>query len=123
MKKHIITITALSLATPLFAAAQTQLNNVSDVGQFIINLINQVAVPVVFALAFVVFIFGVFRAFIVGANDESAKEKGKNLIIWGIGGMVIMLTVWGLVHIITGSFGTNNSGPGQLPSAGVNIGG
>ncbi len=123
MKKHIITIIALTLTTPLFAFAQTHLGNISDVGQFIINLINGVFVPVIFALAFIVLLWGLFQAFIIGANDETAKGKGKHLIMYGIGGLVIMLTIWGLVHIITGSFNTQNTGPGKLPTAGVGIGG
>lgn len=123
MKKHIAVISALTLMTPLLASAATSINNISGAGQFIISTINGVLVPVIFALAFLVLLVGLFKAFIIGANDENAKDQGKNLIIYGIGGMVAMLTIWGLVHIITGSFSTNNSGPGTLPSAGVNIGG
>ncbi len=123
MKKHITIIAGLALMTPLFAFAQTSITNISGAGQFIIGIVNGVLVPVIFTLAFIVLLWGLFQAFIIGASDTEAKDKGKNLIVYGIGGLVIMLTIWGLVHIITGSFSTTNSGPGKLPTSGVNIGG
>ncbi|HQU07659.1 MAG: hypothetical protein B7X04_01975 [Parcubacteria group bacterium 21-54-25] len=123
MKKNIAAITMLALVTPVLAFAQTSINNISGAGQFIINTINGILVPVLFAVAFIVLLWGLFKAFVLGANDEEAKGEGKNVIMYGIGGLVVMLTIWGIVHIFTGSFSTQNSGPGQLPSAGVNIGG
>jgi hypothetical protein len=124
MKKALAltTATAAALALPLVSFAAT-LNNLSDVGSFIINVINNILVPVIFAVAFIVFVWGAFDAFILGATDESAKEKGKNLMLWGLIGFFVMVSVWGLVNILTGtvSFG-NNSGV-NAPKAGVNIGG
>ena len=101
-----------ALALPGLALAQTQqVNNVTDIGTLIINLINNVAVPVVFAMAFIVFIFGIFRYFVVGGHDEEAKAKGQALMIWGIVGFFLMLSVWGLVHILTGSVGLDSRVP------------
>jgi hypothetical protein len=52
------------------------------------------------------------------------KTKGKNLMLYGLVGFFVMVSVWGLVNILTGTFGFgNNSGPsGGTPSAGVRIG-
>lgn len=115
-----IALSALALPLVSFAA----INNISDVGSFIINTINNIIVPVLFAVAFIVFLWGAFQAFILGAQSEDVKEKGKNLMLWGLIGFFVMVSVWGLVNILTGtiSFG-NNSGPtGGTPKAGVNIG-
>ena len=125
MKKAIVR-TALSLAVfalPLVAAAA--INNVSDLGTFIINTINAVIVPVLFAVAFIVFLWGAFQTFILGANSEEVKTKGKNLMLWGLIGFFVMVSVWGLVNILTGSIGFgNNRGPsGGLPSSGTQVGG
>ena len=127
MKKVIaISSSALALASfPLVTFAAT-INNISDVGSFIINTINNVIVPVLFAIAFIVFLWGAFDAFILGATGGEAKDKGKNLMLWGLIGFFVMVSVWGLVNVLTGtvSFGGSNSGPnGGLPKAGVNIGG
>jgi hypothetical protein len=106
MKK--IAYIGTALALPFFALAQT-INSAQDLASFTINLINNVAVPLVFALAFIVFIWGVFRFFILGGHDAAKQKSGKELMIWGIVGFALMLSVWGLVHILTGTLSTNNT--------------
>lgn len=105
------------LVLPLaFAHAQNTVNSVQDAGAFLIGLINNVAVPVVFALAFIVFIWGVFQVFILGGTNEEAKEKGRALMIWGLIGFFVMVSVWGLVRILTGTVGLTNNVP-SYPTA------
>lgn len=113
--------TLAALLTPLVAFAA--LNNLSDAGSLVINTINNVLVPVLFAVAFIVFLWGAFYTFILGAQSEETKEKGKNLMLWGLIGFFVMVSIWGLVNILTGtvSFG-NSSGPsGGVPNAGVQV--
>ncbi|MDE2173298.1 MAG: hypothetical protein KGJ31_01705 [Patescibacteria group bacterium] len=124
MKKALAltTLTFSAFALPLVSFAA--INNISDVGSFIINLINNIIVPVLFAVAFIVFLWGAFTTFILGANSDDVKEKGKNLMLWGLVGFFVMVSIWGLVNILTGTVSLNNSGPtGGTPTAGVNIGG
>ncbi len=120
--KKVLTLTFAALALPLVSFAATSVSNVSDVGNLIIGTINNVLVTVLFALAFIVFIWGVFQAFILGAGNDEAKEKGKSLMLWGLIGFFVMVSVWGLVNILTGtiSFG-NNAGVTQ-PSSGTQAG-
>lgn len=92
---------------PLFAAAQV--DSLQELGSFIIDLINNVAVPLVFAIAFIVFIWGIFQYFIQGGHDEEAKDKGKSLMLWGLIGFFIMVSVWGLVNILTGTLVTDDT--------------
>lgn len=107
MKK--LGIIGAALAFPALAFAQV--NSIQDAGSFLIGLINNVAVPVIFALAFIVFIWGVFQFFIIGAGNEEAKEKAKALMLWGLIGFFVMVSVWGLVHILTGTVSLTNSVP------------
>jgi hypothetical protein len=125
--KKALTLTALSsltFALPLIASAAT-ITNISDVGSFIINTINNILVPVIFAIAFIVFLWGAFETFIIGANDPGVKDKGKNYMLWGLIGFFVMVSVWGLVNILTGtvSFGSNTGPSGGTPTSGVRIGG
>ncbi len=117
MKKALIALAAFAVPLVSFAA----INNVSDLGTFIINTINNVIVPVLFAVAFIVFLWGAFTTFILGATTEEAKEKGKSLMLWGLIGFFVMVSIWGLVNILTGSFNLGGtSGPtGGLPSSGT----
>ncbi|MBP6869018.1 MAG: hypothetical protein KBC16_02815 [Candidatus Pacebacteria bacterium] len=100
------------------ALAFAQIDNIQELGRFVIDdMINGVAVPFIFAIAFLVFIFGIFQYFIQGGHDEEAKDKGKSLMIWGLIGFFVMVSVWGLVSILTNTFETNND-PIDVPSAG-----
>ncbi len=120
MKKVIAFASGISaaFAVPLVSFAQTaSVTNISGVGTFIINTINNIIVPVLFAVAFIVFVWGAFNTFILGANSEEVKEKGKNLMLWGLIGFFVMISVWGLVNILTGSVALNQ-GQAAFPGAG-----
>ena len=108
--------TLATFALPLISlAAPTDLKTT---GELIINTINNVLVPVLFAAAFIVFLWGAFDTFIVGANNEEVKEKGKNLMLWGLIGFFVMISVWGLVNILTGPTGFTGGAPtGGTPQA------
>ncbi|MGE5541377.1 MAG: pilin [Bacillota bacterium] len=98
-----------AFALPYLAFAQ--INSAFDAGRIIIDLINNVAVPIVFALAFIVFIWGIFQYFIQGGHDEEKREGGKQLMLWGLIGFFVMVSVWGLVHVLTGTFNLNSNVP------------
>jgi len=123
--KKALTISSLVAAFALPLVSFAAINNVSDAGSFVINTINNILVPVIFAIAFIVFLWGAFDAFILGANNGEVKEKGKNLMLWGLIGFFVMVSVWGLVNILTGTinFGSSSGPTGGTPSAGVQVGG
>jgi Type IV secretion system pilin len=107
---------------PAFAFAQTSpvLNSVQDVGDFLTVLINNVAVPLIFTLAFLYFLWGVFRYLIQGAADAEKREEGAKMVLWAIIGFFVMISVWGLVRILTGTFRTDSNESAtqrELPNA------
>lgn len=123
MKKisAIITGSLAVFAVPFVSFAQV-VTDLTGVGGWIINLINNVLVPVLFAVAFIVFIWGAFTTFILGANDDDVKTKGKNLMLWGLIGFFVMVSIWGLVNILTGSIQFGQTvGPTTVPGAGVQV--
>ena len=113
--------TLVALALPLVSLAQT-VSNISDAGSVIINTINYVPVPVLFAIAFIVFLWGAFQTFIVGANSEDAKEDGKNLMLYGLIGFFVMVSIWGLVNILTGTVRFGNTQGVDTPKSGTQVG-
>jgi NADH:ubiquinone oxidoreductase subunit 2 (subunit N) len=125
MKKVSAFIASISaLALPIIVSAQaTQVNNLSQAGSFIINTINNIIVPVLFAIAFIVFLWGAFQTFIMGASSEETKDKGKALMLWSLIGFFVMISIWGLVGILTGTvgFGNNGAAPTNLPKANVTL--
>ena len=112
MKKF--AVIAAAWALPLLAAAQVR--SIQEAGGVVTQIINGVLVPLVFAIAFIVFIWGVFQYFIAGGHDEEAKEKGKSLMLYGLIGFFLMVSVWGLVNILVGTFNLSQTPP-NLPGA------
>lgn len=82
----------------------------------IITLINSTLVPLVFALAFIVFLWGVAKAYILSRGNQTTVKEGHQLIIWGIAGFVVMLSVWGLVNVFANTFGLTNDAAPPLPT-------
>jgi uncharacterized BrkB/YihY/UPF0761 family membrane protein len=64
-----------------------------------------VLLPFLVALGVIVFVIGVIQYVI--ADDEEAKTKGRNRMIYGIIGMAVIMALWGLVRIVTNTFDLN----------------
>ena len=71
----------------------------------IIGIINTVIVPVILALAFLVFIWGVIRYFFMSGGEEKKREEGRQFVLWGVLGMVLLFSVWGLVSLLLSTLG------------------
>lgn len=115
-----------SFFAPAFVFAQTGINTsaITPYSNGIINVINGILVPVLMAIAFIVFIWGVFKYFIYNADNEAERTKGKEFVLWGIIGFVVILSVWGLVAIVAQTFGLQSgSGSPTPPTFGTPSGG
>jgi hypothetical protein len=98
---------AASFALPMLALAQV--SDVQDLGTKIIDIINTVLVPLVFALAFIVFLWGVFTYFIAGGANDEKRKTGQQLMIWGLVGFLVMLSVWGIINLLLGTLDLNTN--------------
>ncbi len=76
----------------------------------IVNAINLYIVPVLFAVAFLVFLCGVYKYFILGATNEGEKRDGRKFVFWSIIGFVVIFSVWGLVGLLGSTFGLSPGG-------------
>ena len=112
MKKHYkILVSSAALLLPALALAQS----VDTIfGQFI-NLINRFLIPALFAVAGLIFLWGVFR-YITSGGDEEKRAEGQKLIVWGLVGLAIMVGFWGLVNAVVSFFGLNTSTIQNLPT-------
>jgi hypothetical protein len=89
---------------------------ITDLGDVIIGVINGILVPVLFALAFIIFLWGIAKAYIFSSGDPAKVKQGHTLILWGLIGFAVMFSIWGLVNIVVDTFGLAESGPrGGLP--------
>lgn len=76
----------------------------------IINIINNYLVPMLMALAFIVFLWGIYKYFILGAAEEGEKAEGRNFALWGVIGFVIILSLWGIVNIVRDTLNFSQGG-------------
>jgi hypothetical protein len=60
-------------------------------------------IPFIFALALLVFLWGLTRAWILGAGDEKNVTAGKQIAFAGILGLVVMTAVWAIVELVRSS--------------------
>lgn len=92
------------------------MQQLTNIANSIITFINNVAVPLVFAVAFIVFIFGVFRYYIAGGANAEKRKEGTQLIMYSLIGFAVMIVVWGLVNVIVGTLGITNNARPALPT-------
>ena len=72
------------------------LKNFSD---FIVNP----AIFVIFAVGFFLFVWGLVQ-FILNLDNESGRTEGVKHMLWGIVGMFIMVSVYGIIMLLNSTF-------------------
>ncbi len=110
-------ITGLIYALPALAFAQTfgTGGGLTSYLKSIVNFANNVIIPLIIAAAILFFIWGMFQYFILGGADEEKRSKGKQLLIWSVVGLVLMLSIQGIVNMASGAFGFGSSSSIQTP--------
>ncbi|MEA2112775.1 MAG: hypothetical protein U9P50_02265 [Patescibacteria group bacterium] len=77
-----------------------------EVTTLITKINSEIIAPIIlllFSLSLVMFFWGL-ADFIRGANNEVARKTGKDHMIWGVVGMFIMVSAWGIVLITINTF-------------------
>ncbi|MDO8566902.1 MAG: hypothetical protein Q7R58_01980 [bacterium] len=80
-------------------------SNICYVASTILYIINNVLVPVLFAVAFIVFLYGIVVKYIFSHGDQTKVSEGHKLILWGLVAFVVMISLWGLVNVVANTFG------------------
>ncbi|MEK7647165.1 MAG: hypothetical protein AAB378_02175 [Patescibacteria group bacterium] len=80
----------------------------------IINILNN-AIPLLLTLATVIFLWGVIQ-FIYNADNEEKRKTGHMFIIYGLIGLFVIVSMWGLVQILLSTFGIENIGVPSGPA-------
>ena len=105
MKKLIALATTLA---PLSVFAQ-QITDANSLTNKITNIGNTIIILLI-SFAVIWIIISVVRYLIAGGDNEKRKEGGMR-ILWGVVGLFVILSIWGLVAILKNTFGTNNNIP------------
>ncbi len=95
------------------AQAQTgplsQIDNANDLVDRIASIGN-VVVYLLVALAVVYIVWATVQYIMMGDSGEGRREAGMR-IMWGIVGLAIIVSIWGLVNILLNTFATDYTTP------------
>ncbi len=103
---------------PSLAFAQTEITNVNQVVSTATKIGN-IVVSLAITFAVIWIIVSIVRFFIAGGEED--KQKGKDAIIYGVIGLFLILSIWGLVFILTNTFKTKNTIPTNINSGNSGI--
>lgn len=94
----------------------SNINNANDLIGRLASL-GDVAVYLLIALAVLYIVYSTVRYFIMGKEgDEARREAGMN-IFYGLIGLFIIVSIWGLVALLTNTFPTSQNQVPPIPSA------
>ena len=81
-----------------------------DLFNYVTCLISNSVIPLIFALAVVMFVWGVVQ-YVINSEEEAKKAKGRQFMLWGIIALAVMVSIWGLVSILGNTFSISNTIP------------
>jgi bacteriorhodopsin len=112
MKK--IIATAIATLAPVIAFAQA-ITDVNTLTSKLTNLGNTF-IQILIAFAVIWIIYNIVRYLIMGGEDDEKRKKAGQAILWGVVGLFVILSIWGLVRILTNTFRTDTTTPvNQFP--------
>lgn len=107
MRTRLSLISALSagsLLLPVFASAQTLLNTLALVSQFLNSLVY-----LFITLAIVVFFWGLIK-YLFG-NAAENKSEGLQTMLYGVIAIFVMVSIWGIIRLLQSTFRVTSTEP------------
>ncbi|MFQ5662115.1 MAG: hypothetical protein ACE5F2_02590, partial [Candidatus Paceibacteria bacterium] len=92
----ILIVPAITFAQAGDIGIETALSNVGA-------LVNAL-VPIAIGFAVLFFFWGLAK-YILNAGDEEKKSEGRNIMIWGLIALFIMVSIWGIINVLAETFG------------------
>lgn len=101
-------IAFLFVFSPAFAFAQ-QIGDINDVARKATNIGNLI-IGIAISIAVLWIIVSVVR-YLIATNDPIQRAEGGKSILFGVIGLFVILSIWGLVAILRNSFRTQDNVP------------
>lgn len=80
---------------------------VLDILLFFKCIISVSIIPLLFAIAISVFVWGIVQ-YIKNAADSKKREEGRNFMIYGVVSIFVIVSMWGLVGFLRNTFSLGN---------------
>lgn len=77
---------------------------------------------IVFTAGFLLFVWGIVEFLLSLREGGEGQSEGKQHMLWGIIGMLVMVSVYGIISLIDNTFGLDISNPDVSRIQNVNPG-
>ena len=64
------------------------------------RIVTSTLIPLAFALCLFYFFWGMAKYIREGAVSNDAAKEGKNIMVWGVVGIFVAFSVWGIIKFI-----------------------
>ncbi len=89
----------LSLLIPVVTLA----SGITDLIDSVYGIVNGVLVPIAFGLCIFYFFWGIFKY--IKNESESEKAEGRSIMTWGVFGIFVAFSIWGIIILIRDELG------------------
>ena len=98
--------TRIAVLTLMFIPGITSAQELTGTEEVVEGLGNIVdlLVPIAFALIVIAFFWGL-AVYVMNADDEQAKDRGKSIMIGGVIAMFIAASIWGIIVFLQDELG------------------
>ncbi len=90
---------------PLFTIVYGASNADAALNAIVPKIVDNIVMPVIqvlFGVTILVFIWGLYGFF---RGDEDRRNQSKNHILWGVVGIFIMVSVYGIIRFVANTVG------------------
>jgi hypothetical protein len=70
-----------------------------------LDLITKILIPLAFSLCLLYFFWGIAKYVRSGAGGESAAKEGKKVMVYGLIGLFVAFSVWGIITFMRSELG------------------
>ena len=113
MRRIAIPLITLSLLVPAVAFAARAVTDFKSFICLLVDLINPILV-LLSGLAVLAFLWGVTK-YIWNAGNEGKKEEGRQVMVYGLIGLFVFFSFWGIIKVVQNTF--NFGGGGDSPAS------
>ena len=64
------------------------------------GIVTTILIPLAFGLCVLYFFWGVVKYIQTGAASEEAAKEGRRIMTWGVIGIFVAFSVWGIIAFI-----------------------
>lgn len=91
-----------------FSGGSGNVRDLRSLVSFVIEYIN-IGIYLIIAFATIMFVYNIVKYFVV--KTEENRAEASQYLLYSIIGLAVIVSFWGLVNVVTNTFGLNNSRP------------